>query len=53
MRAVLFAALFFETSSDNECDADLAMKQLEEIAAELNQLSRAEKEESVSSPTRS
>ena len=45
MRAVLFAALFFETSSDDECDTDLAVKQLEQIAVELNQLSREEQEQ--------
>jgi hypothetical protein len=48
MRAVLFASLFFETSTDDECDPDLAVKQLEQIATELNQLSRAQQEQFLS-----
>jgi hypothetical protein len=42
MRAVLWAAVFFEASSDDECDPDVAVKQLEQIAFELRQLSREE-----------
>jgi hypothetical protein len=45
MTAVLYAALFFETSTEGECDLDLAVKQLEEIAYHLRQLSPAEQEE--------
>ena len=44
MHAVLYAALFFETSSDDECDPDLAVKQLEHIAGSLRQLSHEEQE---------
>jgi hypothetical protein len=44
MRAVLYAALFFETSTEDECDLDLAVKQLEGIAAELEKLSDAEQD---------
>jgi hypothetical protein len=42
--ADLYAALFFETSSDTECDADLAVKQLEQIAWSLRQLSPEDQE---------
>jgi hypothetical protein len=45
MTAVLYAAVFFETSSDAECDADSAVKQLEHIAYLVRQLSRAEQDE--------
>ena len=39
MHAVLYAALFFETSSEDDCNPDLAVKQLEQIAWSLRQLS--------------
>ena len=39
MSAVLWSAMFFETSSDSECDPDLAVKQLEQIAWNLGHLS--------------
>jgi hypothetical protein len=45
MHAVLYAALFFGTSDDDACDPDLAVKQLEQIAWSLQQLSRSEQEE--------
>lgn len=45
MRAVLYAALFFETSTDEECDPDLAVKQLEQLAWSLAQLSPDEQAE--------
>jgi hypothetical protein len=45
MEALLHAALFFETSSDRECDPDLAVKQLEEISASLRQLARADQDQ--------
>ena len=44
MHAVLYAALFFETSGDDECDPDHAVKQLEQIAWSLRQLSHEEQE---------
>lgn len=40
-----YAALFFETSSDDECDPDLAVKQLEQIAWSLRPLSHDEQEQ--------
>jgi hypothetical protein len=43
--AVLFAAAFFEGSTEDECDPDLAVKQLEGIAYDLRQLTAAEQEE--------
>jgi hypothetical protein len=45
MEVVLWAAVFFETSSDDECDPDLAVKQLDNMAHALRQLSPAEQEE--------
>jgi hypothetical protein len=45
MRALLYAALFFEDSSDDECDPDLAVKQLEHIAWCASQLTQDEVEE--------
>lgn len=45
MRAVLYAALFFETCSEEQCDLDTAVKQLEGIAAELDGLTTANKAE--------
>jgi hypothetical protein len=44
MEALLYAALFFGTSTDEECDPDLAVKQLEEISWSLQQMSPAEQE---------
>jgi hypothetical protein len=44
MEALLYAALFLETSTDEECDPDLAVKQLEEISASLRKLSPAEQD---------
>lgn len=38
MSAVLWSAMFFETSSDRECDPDLAVKQLEQIAWNLGRM---------------
>jgi hypothetical protein len=45
MSALLYAALFFETSSEDECDPDLAVKQLEQIAAALRELTASEQDE--------
>lgn len=45
MEAVLWAAVFFETSGDDECDPDLAVKQLEQMAHALRQLSPGEQEQ--------
>jgi hypothetical protein len=45
MAALLEAASFFETSTEDECDLDLAVKQLEGIADHLRQLSAAEQHE--------
>jgi hypothetical protein len=45
MAALLYAAVFFETSSEDECDPDLAVKQLEQIAYQLGQLVPAERDE--------
>ena len=45
MAALPYAASFFETSSEDECDLDLAVKQLEGIADQLRQLSPAEQVE--------
>jgi hypothetical protein len=45
MRSLLYAALFFETSSDEQCDPDLAVTQLESIVGELDKLTLAEQEE--------
>ena len=42
MSSVLWSAMFFETSSDAECDCDLAVKQLEHIAWHLRQMSPEE-----------
>jgi hypothetical protein len=35
MQAVLYAALFLETTTDDECDPDLAVKRLEQIGWRL------------------
>jgi hypothetical protein len=45
MTAVLYAAVFFETSGDEECDPDMAMRRLEQIAYFVRQLSPTEQEE--------
>jgi hypothetical protein len=45
MRALLYAAVFFETSTEEQCDLDTAVKQLEGIHAELDGLTAAEKAE--------
>jgi peroxiredoxin len=45
MRALLYAALFFETCSDEQCDLDTAVKQLEGIAAELDGLTASDRAE--------
>ena len=45
LAAVLYAALFFETSTDDECSPNLAVKQLEEISYRLGRLSPAEQDE--------
>ena len=45
MRALLYAAVFFETSSEEQCDLDTAVGQLESIHAELDRLTAAEKAE--------
>ena len=44
MDALLYAALFFETSNDDDCDPDLAVKQLEGISWSLRQMSPAEQD---------
>jgi hypothetical protein len=38
MSRLLWAAVFFETCSDSECDPDIAVKQLEQMALHLYQL---------------
>jgi peroxiredoxin len=45
MRALLYASLFFAVCSDEQCDLDTAVKQLEGIGAELEGLTAAEKAE--------
>jgi hypothetical protein len=45
MRALLYATLFFATCTDEECDPDVAVKQLESIAATLKGLTEAEERE--------
>jgi hypothetical protein len=45
MRALLYAALFFATCSEEQCELDTAVKQLEGLTAELNKLSAADKAE--------
>jgi hypothetical protein len=44
MDALLHAALFLETSSDDECDPDLAVKQLEQISRSLRAMSPSEQD---------
>ena len=43
MRAVLYAALFFATCTEEQCELDTAVKQLEGLTADLNRLSPADK----------
>lgn len=45
MRALLYAAVFFATSSEKQCDLDTAVSQLEGIHAELDELTPTEKDE--------
>jgi hypothetical protein len=45
MTAVIHAAVFFETSSDADCNPDVAVSQLEQLAHTVGQLSPAEREE--------
>ena len=45
MASVLYAALFFETSTEDECDPDVAVKQLEAIAFRLRELTPAEQDD--------
>jgi len=45
MRALLHASLFFATCSEEQCDLDTAVKQLEGLGAELEGLTVAEKAE--------
>jgi hypothetical protein len=45
MRALLYAALFFATCSEDQCDLDTSVKQLEGLTAHLNKLSEADKAE--------
>ena len=45
MRALLYAALFFETCSEEQLDLDTAVNQLEGVAGELDGLTAAEKAE--------
>ena len=45
MSSLLWAAVFFETCSDSECDPDVAVKQLEQMALHLQQLTPDEKQE--------
>jgi hypothetical protein len=45
MRALLYTALFFATCTEEQCNLDTAVKELEGLTAELNELSAAEKAE--------
>ena len=45
MSSLLWAAMFFETCSDDDCDPDQAAKQLEQIAWHLQQLAPDEQRE--------
>jgi hypothetical protein len=45
MRALLYAALFFATCSEEQCDLDTSVKELEGITDHLNRLSETEKAE--------
>ena len=44
MSSVLWSAMFFETSSESQCDPVLAVKQLEQIAWNLGHMSPAERQ---------
>jgi len=43
MRALLYAGLFFATCTEEQCDLDTAVKELEGLAYHLDRLSAAEK----------
>jgi hypothetical protein len=45
MAALLYAAAFFETRTEEQCDLDLGVKQLEGMAYHLRQLTAAEQDE--------
>jgi hypothetical protein len=45
MRALLYAGVFFATCTEEQCELDTAVKQLESLTLELNKLSGAEKAE--------
>ena len=45
MQALLYAGLFFATCTEEQCELDTAVKELEALTAELNELSGAEKAE--------
>jgi hypothetical protein len=45
MRALLYAALLFATCTEEQCELDTAVKELEGLTAELNKLSTADKAE--------
>ena len=45
MRALLYAGLFFATCTEEQCELDTAVKQLESLTADLDKLSGAEKAE--------
>jgi hypothetical protein len=45
MRALLYAGLFFATCTEEQCELDTAVKELEGLTAELDRLSAAEKAE--------
>ena len=45
MRALLYAGLFLATCTEDECELDTAVKQLEGLAYHLDKLSAAEKAE--------
>ena len=45
MRALLYSGLFFATCTEEQCELDTAVKELEGLTAELNKLSAADKAE--------
>jgi hypothetical protein len=45
MRALLYTGLFFATCTEEQCELDTAVKQLEGLTAELDRLSAADKAE--------
>ena len=45
MRALLYSGLFFATCTEEQCELDTAVKQLEGLTAELDRLSAADKAE--------